>query len=121
MGSRGDRARPVTGRDAETPPATPEGLPDRIGGETVYDGRVVRLTVDEVRFPDGSKGHLEMIRYVGASAVLPFVGALSETDPEVLLVRQYRYASGGYLYEVPAGLPLGPEESWEDCARRELE
>ena len=39
----------------------------------------------------------------------------------MLLVRQYRYASDGYLYEIPAGLPAGPEESWEECARRELE
>ena len=62
-----------------------------------------------------------MIRHVGASAVLPFLGDLSDPDPEVLLVRQYRYASDGYLYEIPAGLPAGPEESWEDCAHRELE
>ena len=62
-----------------------------------------------------------MIRHVGASAVLPFLGALSDPDPEVLLVRQYRYASDGYLLEVPAGLPAGPEESWEECAHRELE
>ena len=81
----------------------------------------MRLTVDTVRFPDGSEGQLEMIRHVGASAVLPFVGALSDPDPDVLLVRQYRYASDGYLYEVPAGLLGGPEETWEECAHRELE
>ena len=62
-----------------------------------------------------------MIRHVGASAVLPFLGGLFDPDPNVLLVRQYRYASDGYLYEVPAGLPAGPEESWEECAHRELE
>ena len=111
----------MTGIDIEATGGEAEELSGRIRSETIYEGRVVRLTVDDVRFPDGSEGRLEMIRHVGASAVLPFVGALSETNPEVLLVRQYRYASGGYLYEVPAGLPLGPEESWEDCARRELE
>ncbi len=62
-----------------------------------------------------------MIRHVGAAAALPFVGQITDPDPEVLLLRQYRYATDGYLYEVPAGLPLGPDESWEDCARRELE
>ena len=62
-----------------------------------------------------------MIRHAGASAVLPFLGGLFDPDPEVLLVRQYRYASGGYLYEIPAGLPEGPDESWEECAHRELE
>jgi len=111
----------VTGTHAGTPASADEVSSGRVSSETIYEGRILSLTVDEVCFPDGSKGHLELIRHVGASAVLPFVGALSEADPEVLLVRQYRYASGGYLYEVPAGLLSGPEESWEDCARRELE
>jgi ADP-ribose pyrophosphatase len=96
-------------------------VPGRIDSEAVYEGRVVRLSVDTVRFPDGSEGQLEMIRHAGASAVLPFLGGLLDPNPDVLLVRQYRYASDGYLYEVPAGLPAGPEESWEECAHRELE
>lgn len=96
-------------------------VPGRIDSEVVYEGWVVRLSVDTVRFPDGSEGQLEMIRHVGASAVLPLLGDLLDPDPDVLLVRQYRYASDGYLYEVPDGLPAGPEESWEDCAHRELE
>jgi len=41
-------------------------------------------------------------------------------DPVVLLVHQYRYAAGGYLYEVPAGMPDREGEPWEECARREL-
>lgn len=85
--------------------------PGRIDSEVVYDGRVVRLTLDTVRFPDGSEGKLEMIRHAGASAVLPFLGGLFDRDPDVLLVQQYRYASDGYLYEVPAGLPAGPERA----------
>lgn len=100
-------------------PATTE--PGRIDGRLVHDGRIVHLRVDTVRFPDGSVGELEMIRHPGAAAVLPVVGSLEEGDPEVLLLRQYRYASGGYLYEIPAGLPDGPDEPWDDCARRELE
>ena len=95
--------------------------PARIDSEAVYDGRIVRLSVDTVRFPDGSEGQLEMIRHSGASAVLPFIGGVHDPDPDVLLVHQYRYASDGYLYEVPAGRPASPEESWEECAHRELE
>jgi ADP-ribose pyrophosphatase len=86
----------------------------------VYDGRVVHLTVDRVRFPDGSEGNLELIRHPGAAAVVPFLDPPASPDPEILLLHQYRYASGGYLFEVPAGLPLGPDEAWADCARREL-
>jgi ADP-ribose pyrophosphatase len=110
VGTRDGRGRSLT------PPA-----PGPIDSEVVYEGRLVRLSLDTVRFPDGSEGRLEMIRHVGASAVLPFVGGLFEPDPDVLLVRQYRYASDGHLYEIPAGLPTGPDEGWEECARRELE
>lgn len=106
---------------AGTSDTEPGNGPGLIDSETIYEGRIVHLSVDTVRFPDGSEGRLEMIRHVGASAVLPFVGRLTDADPEVLLLRQYRYAAGGYLYEVPAGLPLGPDESWEECARREME
>ena len=62
--------------------------PGRIDSELVYDGRVVRLSVDTVRFPDGSEGQVEMIRHAGASAVLPFLGGLLDPDPDVILVRQ---------------------------------
>lgn len=93
----------------------------RLSSRKVHDGRIVRLSVDTVRFPDGSTGELEMIRHPGAAAVLPVVGSLEEDDPRVVLLRQYRYASGGYLYEIPAGLPLGPDEPWDACAHRELE
>ena len=70
----------------------------------VHDGRVVHLSVDTVRFPDGSLGRLELVRHRGASAVLPVFGEARDPDPDVLLVRQYRYAAGGVIYEVPAGI-----------------
>lgn len=78
------------------------------------------LGIDTVRFPDGSVGELEMIHHSGASAVLPVLSDPAGEDPQILLVRQYRYASGGYLHEVPAGRPDRPGEPWEECARREL-
>lgn len=92
----------------------------RIDGRTIYDGRIVHLSVDRVRFPDGSTGEMEIVRHPGAAAVLPVVGRLDEPDPEVLLVHQYRYAAGGRIYEAPAGIPE-EGESWAACARRELE
>lgn len=92
-----------------------------ISSRPIFDGRIVRLSVDRVRFPDGSTGDLEMIRHSGAAAVVPIAGPEDAPDPEILLVRQYRYAAGGYLLEVPAGRPDRPGEPWEACARRELE
>lgn len=102
-------------RDSQRP------APGRLSTRVVHDGRIVKLSLDTVRFPDGSEGTLEMIRHPGASAILPVAGSLADEDPEILLVRQYRYATGGYIWEVPAGIPLGPDEPWDVCARRELE
>lgn len=86
----------------------------------MYSGRVIDLDIDTVRFPDGSIGELEMIRHSGASAVIPFASEPRGEDPQILLIRQYRYAANGYVYEVPAGR-LEPGEAPEVCAYRELE
>jgi ADP-ribose pyrophosphatase len=91
----------------------------RLDSARVYSGRILNLDIDRVRFPDGSEGELEMIRHPGASAVLPFASDPAGDDPQLLLIRQYRYAAEQYVYEVPAGR-LDPGESPIDCARREL-
>ena len=85
----------------------------------VYTGRVVRLDVDTVRFPDGSTGQLELIRHPGAAAIVPCASDPPGADPTILLIRQFRYATGGQLWEIPAGT-LDPGEDPEACARREL-
>lgn len=85
----------------------------------VYSGRVVDLDVDTVRFPDGSQGTQEIIRHSGAAAVVPLAGDPAAPDPTVLMIRQYRYAAGGPIWEIPAGR-LEPGEAPDACARREL-
>jgi ADP-ribose pyrophosphatase len=95
--------------------------PGLIRREPVHDGRIVALSIDTVRFPDGSTGDLEFIRHSGAAAVLPVFGDPGAGDPLILLIRQYRYAAGGFMLEVPAGRPDATGEDWEACARRELE
>ncbi len=95
--------------------------PGLIERRPVHKGRIVDLSIDTVRFPNGKTGELEMIRHSGASAVLPVLSELDADDPQILLIRQYRYAAGGYLLEVPAGRPDRPGEDWEVCARRELQ
>ena len=93
--------------------------PGQIESRRIYTGKIVSLDVDTVRFPDGSTGELEMIRHPGASAVVPFLSDPRGDDPQVLMIRQYRYAADGYLYEIPAGR-LDQGEAPRDCAVREL-
>lgn len=91
----------------------------RVATRRVYSGKVISVDLDDVRFPDGSVGALEMVRHPGASAVVPFLSDPAGDDPQLLLIRQYRYAAEGYLYEIPAGR-LEAGEDPAVCARREL-
>ena len=88
-------------------------------GRRVYTGRVLNLDVDVVEFPDGTFGELEIFRHPGASAVVPFLTDPRGDDPQILLIKQYRYAAGDYMYEIPAGR-LDPGEDPVACAHREL-
>lgn len=91
----------------------------QLASKELYTGKIFRLDRDEVRFPDGSQAEMDMIRHPGASAIVPFVNDPQGEDPQILLLRQYRYAAGGYIYEVPAGR-LDGDESPASCAVREL-
>lgn len=91
----------------------------KVRGTRAYTGRVISVDRDLVRFPDGSTGELEMVRHPGASAIVPFLKGPTSAHPEILLIRQYRYAASGFLFEIPAGR-LEPGEDPRACAEREL-
>ena len=101
---------------AREPGATPEA---QLASRELHTGKVFRLDRDTVRFPDGSDGEMDIIRHSGASAIVPFMSDPEGDDPQLLLLRQFRYAAGGYIYEIPAGR-LDRDESPADCAVREL-
>jgi ADP-ribose pyrophosphatase len=83
--------------------------------KTIYKGRIVNLNLETVTLPNGATVELEIIHHPGAAAVVPM-----KDDRTVVLIRQYRHAVGGYIYEIPAGkLHLG--EDPRECAQRELE
>jgi ADP-ribose pyrophosphatase len=90
-----------------------------LASHRIFTGKIFALDVDQVRFPGGSMGEQEIIRHPGAAAVLPFLSDPTGEDPQLLLLRQYRYAADGYLYEIPAG-KLDPGETPAACAAREL-
>lgn len=81
----------------------------------IYTGKVITLNVDTVRLPNGVTVDLETIRHPGAAAVVPV-----KADGTVVLIRQFRHAAGGFIYEIPAG-KLAPGEEPLQCAARELE
>ncbi|MGH7233816.1 MAG: NUDIX hydrolase [Nitrospiraceae bacterium] len=83
--------------------------------KTIYTGRVVTLNLETVTLPNGVTVELEVVRHPGAASVVPI-----KDDGTVILLRQYRLAAAGYIYEIPAG-KLYPGEDPMDCANREME
>jgi 8-oxo-dGTP pyrophosphatase MutT (NUDIX family) len=81
---------------------------------TVFEGQVVRLGIESLTLPNGEPLELEIVRHPGGAAVV----ALDE-DRRVCLLRQYRHAAGGWLWELPAG-KLEKEEEPQATAAREL-
>jgi ADP-ribose pyrophosphatase len=85
-----------------------------LGSEPVFDGRVIKVFLDEVRLPDGRKATWERVAHPGAVGIVPLM-----TDGSVVMVRQYRHAVRGVLLEIPAG-KLDTGEPPLATAQREL-
>ena len=82
--------------------------------ELIYDGKVLRFFVDQIKLPNGRLAEREYARHRGAVCVLPLY-----EDGTVACVRQYRYATGMMMLEIPAG-KLDGDEDRAIAARREL-
>ena len=83
--------------------------------KNIYTGKIITLNIDTVTLPNGVTIDLEMVRHPGAAAVVPL-----KDDGTVMLIRQFRHAAGGFIFEIPAG-KLHPGEDPKACAARELE
>jgi len=83
--------------------------------KNIYTGKIITLNIDTVTLPNGVTIDLEMVRHPGAAAIVPL-----KDDGTVVLIRQFRHAAGGFIYEVPAG-KLHSGEDPMACAARELE
>ncbi len=86
-----------------------------IGEETIYRGKLLTIRKDRVRLPNGRETVREVVVHPGAVAIVPLL-----LDGRVILVRQYRYAAGRALLEIPAGTLDQPGESPAAAAAREL-
>jgi len=83
--------------------------------KNIYSGKVVTLNIDTVTLPNGVTIDLEVVRHPGAAAVVPL-----KDNGTVVLIKQFRHAADGFIYEIPAG-KLHPGEDPKHCAARELE
>ncbi len=85
-----------------------------IHSESIYQGRVFGVRKDQVELPNGKMTHLDIIDHPGAVTLIPI-----DEHGRIWFVRQYRYAAGGELLELPAGT-LEKDESPEHSASREV-
>lgn len=80
----------------------------------IYQGQLLQLGIESLTLPNGKRLDLEVLRHPGGAAVVALDG-----QGQVCLLRQYRHASGGWLWELPAGR-LEANESPDTTAAREL-
>ncbi len=87
----------------------------KISSKEIFDGKVINVTVDAVELPNGAEGVREIVHHRGAVCVLPLTD-----DGDVICVRQFRYAHGEVLLEIPAGKLEEGEHDHRAAALREL-
>ncbi len=94
----------------------PEGVRENtLARKILYTGRILNLRVDDVELPSGKRTIREVVEHAPAVGIL----AVRE-DGKALLVRQYRYAVGEDMLEIPAGI-VEKDEPFDETARRELQ
>src|SRR5262245_22172601 len=83
--------------------------------KSIFKGRVIAVNVERVRLPNGSVAELEIIRHPGGAAIVAV-----DTEERICLLRQFRHAADGWLWELPAG-KIDHREPPLHTATRELE
>ena len=79
-----------------------------------FKGRVITVNVEHVDLPNGQHAQLEIVRHPGGASVVAV-----DAQQRVCMLRQYRHAGGGWVWELPAG-KLEPGEPPLLTAQREL-
>lgn len=85
-----------------------------IRSQPIFDGKVIRVQVDEVELPNGKKAIRELVKHSGAVSIMAITN-----ENKLVLVKQFRKPLEKTILEIPAG-KLEPGEHPLDCARREL-
>lgn len=85
-----------------------------ISSETIYDGRIFKVTKDMALLENGKEADREVVHHHGGVTIIP----ITENE-EILMVKQYRYPHHKVMLEIPAG-KLEQGESHYECGKREL-
>jgi ADP-ribose pyrophosphatase len=88
----------------------------RLRHQDIYQGNRVHLVTEQLLSPDGKEVTWELIKHIGAAAVIPV-----DNNGDILMVKQYRLASDSITLEIPAGVLDEKHEDPKECALRELE
>jgi ADP-ribose pyrophosphatase len=91
-----------------------EEIPQVLSSRIVFEGRVFRARVDELRYDDGALSRCDVVEHSGSFGIIPLL-----SHNEIVLVRQYRHPVRRYLWEIPAGTAERGEDPL-DGAEREL-
>ncbi|MGD8999383.1 MAG: NUDIX hydrolase [Granulosicoccaceae bacterium] len=91
-----------------------QGRPEVTRRQAIYNGKVIDLGTEQLTLPNGNQCELEIIRHPGGAVALAV-----DAQQRVCLLRQYRHAAGGWLWEFPGGR-IEPGESALLSAQREL-
>lgn len=87
----------------------------KLSSKSIFDGKVLHVRLDDISLPNGKPATREYCHHNGAVCVIPICD-----NGDVLCVRQFRYAFGEALVEIPAGKLDSPDEDPDDAVRREL-
>ncbi len=87
----------------------------KLNSSEIYQGKVFKISCDDVELSDGSKTKREVVHHNGGVVIS------AEINNKILIVQQFRYATGEVLYELPAGKLDRRDEDVLSAAKRELE
>ena len=83
--------------------------------KSIFRGRIIELALETPTLPNGTRPELEIVHHPGGAAAVAL-----DAEERVCLLRQYRHAVGGWVWEIPAGKRDAGEEP-QRTAARELE
>jgi ADP-ribose pyrophosphatase len=100
-------------------PASKFAKPKLISSKLTYKGKVFSVFTDKVEEPSGFVHARDVIRHNGSVVILAVDESKNPSDPDVILIRQYRHAAGQFLIELPAGR-VDANEATLAAAKREM-